>query len=403
MGAPHPNAPPNARDPRLDGLRGLAILLVILYHTTQYGLARGPLGAVVTAIPSVGWSGVDLFFVLSGFLITGILLEARRGSSYYRAFYGRRVLRIFPLYYAVLVLFLVVVPRIDVFAYVDDFWLPGAEREGLWYWLYLSNLQVARAGAWQHQTLDITWSLAIEEHFYLLWPFVVRHASERRLLQVCAAAFVGALALRVALVAFEVPALAAYVLTPCRLDTLATGAAIAVGVRRLAGGPAALLRPARVVLPIALALFAGCWAWVRFAADVPVAPGYAAAATERALAFTTHPLMQTAGYTLLCGVYGALLVWVAAAPAGSWRARVFEARWLRSLGLYSYALYLFHFFVALLMLGVFTPARHPEHWVSAQLLFWALAIGASYGLARLSWVVLEAPMLRLKRHFPYRV
>ncbi len=69
-----------ARNPRLDGVRGLAILLVMLYHTTHYGLARGPFEVALTVIPSLGWSGVDLFFVLSGFLITGILLRAKHGS-----------------------------------------------------------------------------------------------------------------------------------------------------------------------------------------------------------------------------------------------------------------------------------------------------------------------------------
>jgi peptidoglycan/LPS O-acetylase OafA/YrhL len=392
----------DGRDPRLDGLRGLAILLVMLYHTTQYGIARGPVATSLTLVPTVGWSGVDLFFVLSGFLITGILLRARSSSTYYRTFYARRVLRIFPLYYAVLAFFLIVVPHIPVFAYFNDFWNPGVKREGRWFWLYLSNVYVAWQGVWQHQTLDVTWSLAIEEHFYLLWPAVVRHCSERTLLRVCAATMVGALALRIGLTVAGTAPLVPYVLTPCRLDALATGAALALLVRR-PGGVAGLVPRARRVGVVATALFAGCYAWARWAGGGGSAGHGYEAETVRMLSFMTRPAMRTVGYTLLCAIYGALLVQVLAAGSRSTWARVFEAGWLRSLGTYSYALYLFHFTVSILMLGFFTPAAHPGHYVPAQLFFWALAIGASYGLARLSWLVLEGPMLSLKRYVPYKV
>ena len=395
----HGGAAVGTRDPRLDGLRGFAILLVMLYHTTHYGFARTPLDAALTIVPSVGWSGVDLFFVLSGFLITGILLTAKDSTTYYRAFYARRVLRIFPLYYATLAFFLLLVPQLPFFSPVDYFWNPGANREQLWYWLYLSNVQPALTGVWQHQTLDLTWSLAIEEHFYLMWPLVVRHASERRLLQICAGTIVAALALRAALLVAGASPLAAYTLTPCRLDTLATGAAIAILARR-AGGLAALARASRIVLPVALALFVGVQAWIRF--GQPVVTGYEAI-TRQVLALNNDPLMQTLGYTFLCAVYGALLVWVLTAPPRAWRARGFEMTWLQSFGRYGYALYLFHFFVGMMAVNVFTPGSHPRHFVLAQIAFWMLAIGVSYLLARASWPLLEQPALRLKRFFPYRV
>ena len=373
---------------------------MVFYHTTQYGLAHGMLARALTVLPSLGWSGVDLFFVLSGFLITGILLRARESPSYFRVFYARRVLRIFPLYYAVLLVFLVIVPRIGVFSLFNYFWYPGVTRSGIWYWLYLSNLRVALAGAWQHQILDITWSLAIEEHFYLLWPLAVRRCSERTLLAICAATAATALALRVALVAAGASAIAAYTLTPCRLDTLATGAAIAIAVRR-PGGIAALVPPARRMLPLALAAFFACYAWVRLSSPTfPGARGWEAA-TVKALVFTTQPAMLTAGFTLLCVVYGALLVWVLAAPVGARRARIFETPWLRSLGKYSYAIYLLHLPAAIAVVQFLPPGRYPQHYLLVQLAFWVLAFALSYGLARLSWAVLEEPMLRLKRYVPY--
>jgi len=392
-------------DPRLDGIRGLAVLLVMLFHLTHYGLARGPLEKALTALPSVGWSGVDLFFVLSGYLITGILLASRHGSTYYRSFYARRVLRIFPLYYAVLCFFLIVVPHISVFATVNDFWSPRVPREGVWYWLFLSNFRAAWLGAWDHQVLSITWSLAIEEHFYLVWPFVVRRFDDRRLLWICGGAIAGSLALRIALVAFGFSERAVYTLTPCRLDPLATGAAIAIASRR-AGGLARFARIANVVLPVAIALFAALCLAIRPAAAPPAgAPGPQSyeADVVAALAFTGDPWMQTLGFSLLCALFGSLLVSVATAPAGAWRGRAFEIGWLRALGKYSYALYLLHLFVGMIVLSFFAPANYPGRFLVAVPVYWALAIGASYAVARATWIAIEQPMLRLKRRFPYRV
>lgn len=380
-----------ARDPRLDGLRGVAIALVLLYHTTQFGFAEGPLARALVALPAVGWAGVDLFFVLSGFLITGLLLRAKAAPRYYGAFYARRALRILPLYWTALLFFLVLMPRLPGLDRIDA-WYPGAAREGWWFWVFLSNVQLAWEGARQHRFLDIAWSLAIEEHFYLVWPWVVRWTGERALLRVCAGAALLALALRAALVVGGASPLAPYVLTPCRLDALATGAALAVAARR--GGLARLAPAARRLLPVAAAAFAACCAWARLASG----PGQDAAG---ALAFHAHPLVQTAGYTLLCLLWGSLLVVVATAPAGGRAARVFESAWLRRLGLHAYALYLFHFFVASLAAGLpFVPSRQPGAFVPAQLALWITAIAASLLVARAAWLAIERPALALKRHFP---
>jgi peptidoglycan/LPS O-acetylase OafA/YrhL len=388
------------RDPRLDGLRGLAILLVMLYHTTHYGFARTPLDVAATILPSVGWSGVDLFFVLSGYLITGILLGTRGGPHYFRSFYARRALRIFPLYYAVLAFFFFVLPQIDAFAQVDYLWVPGSDRETVWYWLYLSNVKVALTGGWHHQALAISWSLAIEEQFYLIWPLLVRSLSERRLLWLCGGVFLGAFVLRLALIIGGANALIPYTATPCRLDTLAAGAAIALLVRRGGGVVASLERAAAVLLPAALAVFAGCYAWGRLhTGPVDAASSYDEQVV-RTLGFLSGPLMQTVGFSALCVLYAALLVRVSAAPSGSLLARVFELPLLQSFGRYSYAMYLLHYFVALVVLSAFQKAyQGPYLW--AQLQFWLCAIGITYGAARLTWVLLEEPMQRLRRFFPY--
>ena len=140
-----------------------------------------------------GWIGVDLFFVLSGFLITGILYDAKGGPHYFRNFYMRRSLRIFPLYYAFLILIFAVMPLLRA---------SGADHVGkqVWMWTYLSNVLFARVG-WEGMPAHTThlWSLAIEEQFYLLWPLLVWLASRRRLIQLCVGSIAVAFATRLVL------------------------------------------------------------------------------------------------------------------------------------------------------------------------------------------------------------
>ena len=169
--------------PELDTVRGLAILLVLFFHGFGFQFASAPLPRlahlfVVATMP--GWVGVNLFFVLSGFLITGILLDSRNHPHYYRRFYVRRALRILPAYYAFLAL-LAIAPRTG--------WLD--HRQVSWQFIglsfvYLSNVTTLFAVPMQYGAL---WSLAVEEHFYLGWPFVVR-ATSRKSLAMCALSIV---------------------------------------------------------------------------------------------------------------------------------------------------------------------------------------------------------------------
>jgi peptidoglycan/LPS O-acetylase OafA/YrhL len=160
--------------PALDGVRGLAALLVMIFH---FGRAEVPGrgAAAVGFFAQFGWGGVDLFFVLSGFLICGILLDTRDRPGFLRTFYTRRALRIFPLYFAFLAAYIfVIAPR-----------LPGAsdiEVRQRWLWLYVSNFDVAAHGWYSGggSHANHLWSLAIEEQFYLLAPFAVLALSRRR-------------------------------------------------------------------------------------------------------------------------------------------------------------------------------------------------------------------------------
>jgi peptidoglycan/LPS O-acetylase OafA/YrhL len=159
--------------PELDSLRGVAILLVLFFHGFgfQFGAAKLPRLAhlfVVATMP--GWVGVNLFFVLSGFLITGILLDSKHQQQYYRRFYTRRALRILPAYYALL-LILSVLPSTGLLEHRKVSW----QFIGLSF-MYLSNVAGLFGVPAQYGAL---WSLAVEEHFYLLWPTVIHSLSRR--------------------------------------------------------------------------------------------------------------------------------------------------------------------------------------------------------------------------------
>ena len=146
---------PTRHDPALDGVRGLAIALVVASHVTTWPPA------------TQGWIGVDLFFVLSGFLITGILADSRNVIGRARAFYVRRALRILPLYYGVLVTLFVVIPILHPL-HTQEY--QTLAREQWWYWTYLQNWRIASAHSIDGGSLVWFWSLAIEEQFYLIWP-----------------------------------------------------------------------------------------------------------------------------------------------------------------------------------------------------------------------------------------
>jgi peptidoglycan/LPS O-acetylase OafA/YrhL len=173
----------SVHSPALDGVRGIAILLVLFHHFTLFDPVT-TIGAWLGFVALLGWSGVDVFFVLSGFLITGILIDARGSNRYFASFYMRRVLRIFPLYYLIVFLSFVVLAR-------STYWhdlLVGPGRVAQWpYWTYLVNFAIAERGDFQHGVLDVAWSLAIEEQFYLRWhSTAARNRSTPMFCRICA-------------------------------------------------------------------------------------------------------------------------------------------------------------------------------------------------------------------------
>jgi peptidoglycan/LPS O-acetylase OafA/YrhL len=350
-----------SRIPELDGLRGLAILLVLLYHFVSSPRIQPPLFHKLFAI---GWSGVDLFFVLSGFLIGGILLDVRESPNYFRTFYGRRFYRIVPLYYLWIGAYFVIA-------------LFGSSRFP-WhsipvYALFLQNYtkidRAVIAVAW----LGALWSLAVEEQFYLIVPTVVRFLSKPRLLLLLYSAILCAPAFRILLYKY-LPAhpAAPYTLTPCRADALAMGVLLAFGWRS-ERWKAAFYRHQKPIwgicfLLLGVFLYLAVWSPFQYSLE-----------------------MCSWGYSVVDIFFASLLVIAVMLPGSRWAA-VCRLPFLTEMGRVSYCLYVIHTAVNLACHELFFH-RIPrfESWSTA--LVSALAVGLSYGLATLSWKFFEHPLL----------
>ena len=377
---PSKPAPPHGHLPALDGLRGAAVLMVMLCHFTASGLPHTVTGMVVRRGFQAGWAGVDLFFVLSGFLITGILYDAKLTPHYFRNFYVRRTLRIFPLYYGFLIAFFWVLPYLHAFT-------PAMQRVAVrqgWLWGYGANLVMARERHWIFDVdwlkLGHFWTLAIEEQFYLLWPLVVFRLSRTALVRACIAMMLTALVLRVGLLVHGSKPITVGMFTLCRFDALAMGALVALLLR---GDAAKLYQRARVGMPVLLSAMVGITIWRRRwdAAD---------------------PAVQSVGFTLL-GLFFATVLLIAIEPRRDGRlARLLGHPFLRWFGAYSYAMYVFHValmpaFERLAPVARLSTVLHSSYaGVAAYVLF---AISSTSLVAYLSWHCYEKHFLALRKRF----
>lgn len=336
---------------QLDGIRGIAILLVILHNTS----GRYPLPHLRWLADS-GWMGVDLFFVLSGFLITRILLDTKHSEGYFKNFYARRVLRIWPLYYSLLLFLFVLIPLLRPGQAATIF----TARSSPWwaYPLFLQNFLVP-IPTQATGPLGVTWSLAVEEQFYLVWPLVVRYCSSSQLRRL--AAVVICLSPIVRLYS-SVHGVIIYSNTFCRLDGLMAGALLALVASQ------ENLRPSRFIK----------LAWASLLVAAPLAV-LADAPNHR---WFVHSLVAAAAASF---VY---LVLFASHP---WLRVAMTNRFLVYTGTISYGLYLLH----KLPFDAFEDLR-----VSANpLLAIAMGVASTFALAALSWNLLEKPFLNLKRMF----
>ncbi len=364
--------------PELDGVRGLAILGVMALHFVGEIPAVNAAERLIGKVAGYGLWGVDLFFVLSGFLITGILLETKGTAGYFRNFYIRRTLRIFPLYYGVLLLLFVVIPA-SLWARFDPRFLEARELQG-WIWPYLTNYYIGSQQLFSIPYVSHFWSLAVEEHFYLLWPVVILLLSPRAALRACILFSLTALGLRITFASMAPDLLYASVLTPCRLDALCIGAWFALVAREHGRLP-----PPRAVLGMGIAAAAvvavSLWHVLVPSADSAVLQ------------------LRTTFVAVFCGFF----VYVAARHNGATTMRsALRMSWLRGLGKYSYGLYVFHGLVSYAFAAyqpyVFLGNILHVHAAAAVMQI-AFGVGLSLAMAVISYQLFERRFLALKDRF----
>ena len=369
--------------PVLDGIRGLAIVMVLIAHFTtiieNYLKEFFPIaGPIFTKIALSGLMGVDLFFVLSGFLITGILLDSKDGERFFVNFYARRFLRIFPLYYGVLFILFGVLPALVQFD------VAASEMAGhqWWLWTYLTNFP--GHPAWDNSEifkLGHFWSLSVEEHFYLLWPFVVYSVPSRHLKKVC-----------VSWICFSMLA--------------------GLMSRFMDGETARLLG----------------WSTISYSGGLMLGAYCAIVAREEKGLESMTEIAQK-----MIGVFGVLFFLISMVPrrmhwdiadhyiswfffvpmivlavtsfgcVGRFLAKIFTSAVMRFFGKISYGLYVYHFIV----LPQLEKHLHPEQWrlgspIIVVLAFFAATFGATFAIAWVSWHVYEKQFLKLKKYFEPR-
>ena len=368
--------------PVLDGIRGLAVLMVLLFHFVGQMQPTNGVELVIVGVTKYGILGVALFFVLSGFLITGLLYDARNSPHYFRNFFMRRFLRIFPLYYGVLALLFFVAPLIPLLRGPTLDYL--VDRQA-WAWLYGVNIYLATHEEWSFSYLNHFWSLSVEEHFYLVWPLVVFLLARRpsALIAACLSISMCAMLARVTGSLIGLSWWTTVVLTPFQLDGLALGAFLAVAARQ-PGGVNWLLRALPRVAAVAGGLVVLSFVWTRLVSRQEL------------------ELVTSVRSAVLVMLLGCLLVLVLVAPKKSAIARFFCSRSMVFLGTYSYGLYVYHHFISYYLTTNRTELELAQ-WLgshgAAVALQATLGASVSLALAYLSYELFEKRFLKLKRLF----
>ena len=352
------------RIPALDGIRGLAVSLVLYWHVVVKPLLGNvPNHRILSGFMKFSrftWTGVDLFFVLSGFLIGGILLDAWESPNYFKTFYVRRAYRILPLYS-------VVVACAFLFVFMRK---TGHLAQLGFYPFFLQNFHMAATGSFGQVHLGLTWSLAVEEQFYLTLPWLIRFVTRKRLAMILFVAVFAAPVLRLLCFwKFSDNWVPTYVLLPCRADALCLGVLIALAVRQPERWKA--LTEGRYLCWILLASSGAAVLWLLRS---PVAQ-YTSA-------------FGGLEYSLFALFYALLLLSVL---LSSWLSQIFSFGPLRFIGTIAYGAYLFQEILLL----------HRSMDLPHVLLFNLIGAVGIIGLAALSWKYFEKPLVKRGHRYAY--
>jgi peptidoglycan/LPS O-acetylase OafA/YrhL len=344
----------------LDGVRAIAALMVMFFHFFRSITPGSKMVDLLTEVSSIGQTGVTLFFVLSGFLITRILIRTKQSEGFFKNFYIRRTLRIFPLYYLFLILWYVIAP---LFLVMET----GTLHQQFFYFTYLQGF--ARTFDWNSVGPHHFWSLAVEEHFYLFWPLVVYVTSNKNLKYVISGIVLFAIIMRAFLLN---EGYSVFLFTFTRIDSLAIGALLALMelknfFRIENSGKFRILFVGMIVITLFI--------WILFSGE-------------------GNNYIQNSRYLLLSLTYFAGIGYVLSIKKNNAINRVLKTSFLNYTGKISYGLYVYHPLVYLFCVQYFTT--------DSIFLDFIIRFSLSYAIAAISYHYFESAFLKLKKYFEYK-
>jgi peptidoglycan/LPS O-acetylase OafA/YrhL len=344
----------------LDGVRGIAALMVMFFHFFQGLSTIDPVLLTIKKISLFGQTGVSLFFVLSGFLITRILVSTKESEHYFSYFYIRRCLRIFPLYYLFLIIFYFLIPLISK--------IPVSELSlQVYYWIYLQDF--ARTFGWSSSGPPHFWSLAVEEHFYLFWPFIIYYFDKRKIVYIIISIILVAMFTRIILVYLNYEV---FYFTFSRMDELAIGALLGIfeikkKLQQGKKGTERFLLFSLIILIISTVLL-----WTYFSGEA-------------------NPVLQVTKFLFISGAYFTLIGYIITASESLYIKKLLRSKFLIYTGKISYGLYVYHISCFWFIGYIFESDSIVLNFFS-HFFF-------SYLIATSSYYLFEQKFLRLKENF----
>jgi peptidoglycan/LPS O-acetylase OafA/YrhL len=343
--------------PSLDGVRAVAALMVMFFHFFQNYHPVNYFSSIIKTVSGFGQTGVSLFFVLSGFLITRILIKDKQSKNYFLNFYLRRSLRIFPLYYYYLLLVFFIVPFIN---HTD---VPEFSKQ-IYHWVYLQDFAITFK--WDYSGPLHFWSLAVEEHFYLFFPLLVYYLKENQLIYAVIIILMSSIVVRFILNAhnFEV-----FYFTFSRLDELSLGAVLAILELRNKLTSKSSFQYIYLFALVALPTFI---LWGIYSKEA-------------------NSLMQVMKYSLISVTYFCAIAFIVSAPETNFVKQALTVKPLIYIGKISYGLYVYH--------GLcFHNFKHIYHGNNDWIIFFG-SFSLAIIVSTISFYLFESHFLKFKNYF----